>query len=126
MSDEQPDLVALFRRSQTLLGALGDQSRQQIITLLLSGPEPTAVNDIAARVGLSQPAVSHHLRILKEAGIVIAERSGKQRLYSLAVGPRTFEPLADLIMGIQACLVAHEAPQLVLGLARRCDPVRRD
>jgi ArsR family transcriptional regulator, arsenate/arsenite/antimonite-responsive transcriptional repressor len=108
MSDEQPDLGALFQRSQTLLSALGDQSRQRVIALLLSAPEPTAVNDIAGRVGLSQPAVSHHLRILKEAGIVVVERSGKQRLYSLAVGPRTFEPLADLIAGVQACLAAHQ------------------
>jgi len=111
MSGEQPDLGALFRRSQTLLSALGDQSRQQIITLLLSAPQPTAVNDIAGRVGLSQPAVSHHLRILREAGIVIVERSGKQRLYSLAVGPGTFDPLADLITGVQACLAAHEHPR---------------
>ena len=87
MSGEQPDIGALFRRSQRLLSALGDPTRQEIIALLLGGPAPAAVNDIAGRVGLSQPAVSHHLRILKEAGIVTVERSGKQRLYSSASNP---------------------------------------
>jgi DNA-binding transcriptional ArsR family regulator len=105
MSGEQPDIGALFRRSQRLLSALGDPTRQEIIALLLDGPEPTAVNDIAGRVRLSQPAVSHHLRILKEAGIVTVERSGKQRLYSLA-GPQAFAPLAELITAVQSCPAA--------------------
>jgi ArsR family transcriptional regulator, arsenate/arsenite/antimonite-responsive transcriptional repressor len=110
VSGDKPDIGALFRRSQALLSALGDQSRQEIVTLLLSAPEPTPVNDIAARVGLSQPAVSHHLRILKEAGIVSVERSGKQRLYSVSVGPDTLAPLADLVAGVRDCLAAAGLP----------------
>jgi ArsR family transcriptional regulator, arsenate/arsenite/antimonite-responsive transcriptional repressor len=102
MTGDQPGIDALFRRSQRLLSALGDPSRQEIIALLLGDPAPAAVNDIAGRVRLSQPAVSHHLRILKEAGIVTVERSGKQRLYSLA-GPQAFVPLAELIAAVQSC-----------------------
>ena len=109
MSGDQPDIGALFRRSQRLLSALGDPTRQEIIALLLGGPAPAAVNDIAGRVRLSQPAVSHHLRILKEADIVTVERSGKQRLYSLA-GPRAFAPLAELITAVQSCPAAADTP----------------
>ena len=109
MSGEQPDIGALFRRSQRLLSALGDPTRQEIIALLLGGPAPAAVNDIAGRVGLSQPAVSHHLRILKEAGIVTVERSGKQRLYSIA-GSQALEPLAELLAVVQSCPAAAGTP----------------
>ena len=109
MSGEQPDIGALFRRSQRLLSALGDPTRQEIIALLLGGPAPVAVNDIAGRVRLSQPAVSHHLRILKEAGIVTVERSGKQRLYSIA-GPQSLAPLAELIAAVQSCPAAAGPP----------------
>ena len=109
MSGEQPDIGALFRRSQRLLSALGDPTRQEIIALLLGGPASAAVNEIVGRVRLSQPAVSHHLRILKEAGIVTVERSGKQRLYSLA-GPQALEPLAELIAAVQSCPAAVGAP----------------
>jgi ArsR family transcriptional regulator len=110
MSGEQPDIGALFRRSQRLLSALGDPTRQEIIALLLGGPAPAAVNDIAGRVRLSQPAVSHHLRILKEAGIVAVERSGKQRLYSVA-GPQALAPLAELIAAVQSCPGAAGPPE---------------
>jgi DNA-binding transcriptional ArsR family regulator len=109
MSGQQPDIGALFRRNQRLLSALGDPTRQEIIALLLGDPAPAAVNDIAGRVRLSQPAVSHHLRILKEAGIVTVERSGKQRLYSLA-GPQAFAPLAELIAAVQSCPAAAGTP----------------
>ena len=109
MSGDQPDIGALFRRSQRVLSALGDPTRQEIIALLLGGPAPVAVNDIAGRVRLSQPAVSHHLRILKEAGIVTVERSGKQRLYSIA-GPQALEPLAELLAAVQSCPAAAGTP----------------
>jgi ArsR family transcriptional regulator, arsenate/arsenite/antimonite-responsive transcriptional repressor len=111
MSVGRPDIGAVFRRSQGLLSALGDSSRQEIIVLLLGAPAPMAVNDIAGQVRLSQPAVSHHLRILKEAGIVTVERSGKQRLYSLA-GPQPFAPLAELIAALQSCPAAADTPSI--------------
>jgi DNA-binding transcriptional ArsR family regulator len=50
-------------------------------------PGPRAVGDIAREFPISRPAVSQHLRILKEAGLVIDERDGNRRLYRLnAVG----------------------------------------
>ena len=61
--------------------AFGDPSRFRIIRLL-SGKE-MSVNDIADAVGLSQPTVSRHLAILREADVVIDRRDGQQVYYSL-------------------------------------------
>lgn len=61
--------------------AFGDPTRLKIL-MLLSGKELT-VNDVVKKVGLSQPTVSRHLAILREAEIVIDRRAGQQVFYSL-------------------------------------------
>ncbi len=61
--------------------ALGDPVRVSILKALCC--ESLCVGDIVARVNLSQPAVSHHLRILREAGLVNAEKVGTTVFYSL-------------------------------------------
>ena len=63
------------------LKALGEMNRLRIVRLLLK--EQLGVNEIAARLKMSQYNVSKHLRILKEAGLVEVEQSGKQRLHAL-------------------------------------------
>ena len=62
--------------------ALSAPSRVQILGCLLSGP--LAVGDIAVLLGMEQSAVSHQLRVLREAGLVDAERRGKQRVYAIS------------------------------------------
>jgi DNA-binding transcriptional ArsR family regulator len=61
--------------------ALGDPVRVSILKALCC--ERLCVGDIVGRVNLSQPAVSHHLRILREAGLVNAEKEGTTVFYSL-------------------------------------------
>jgi DNA-binding transcriptional ArsR family regulator len=61
--------------------ALSAPSRVQILACLLDGP--LAVGDITALVGMEQSAVSHQLRVLREAGLVTAERHGKRRVYAI-------------------------------------------
>ena len=61
---------------------MGDASRLRIILACLDGP--ASVGDIAARLDLSQSLVSHHLRLLRAARIVRAERRGKHVFYSAA------------------------------------------
>jgi len=61
--------------------AFGDRSRLRIL-LLLSSREMT-VNEIVGAIGLSQPTVSRHLALLREAEIVIDRRQGQQVFYSL-------------------------------------------
>jgi DNA-binding transcriptional ArsR family regulator len=61
--------------------ALGDPYRRQIVELLGAGGR--SVQDIADALPISRPAVSRHLRLLKDAGLVIEEPRGTQRIYRL-------------------------------------------
>lgn len=58
---------------------LGDDTRRTILELVATGER--SVNDITAAVGLSQPAVSQHLKVLREAGLVTQRPDGNRRLY---------------------------------------------
>lgn len=60
---------------------LGDPSRLRIVIATLEGP--VSVGDIAERLGLSLSLVSHHLRLLRAARLVIADRRGKQIFYMI-------------------------------------------
>ena len=62
--------------------ALGDPTRRQIIELLASSGRMSAT-DIARRFQISAPAVSQHLKILREAQLVTVEKRAQQRLYTL-------------------------------------------
>jgi DNA-binding transcriptional ArsR family regulator len=66
---------------QNGFSALGDPTRRRIFERLARGP--TAVGDLAEDLPVSRPAVSQHLRVLKDAGLVTHERRGSRRLYSL-------------------------------------------
>jgi ArsR family transcriptional regulator len=61
--------------------AIADQTRQEIMRLLCC--QWYCVGDLVDRTGVSQPTVSHHLAILREAGLVRARREGKQVFYTL-------------------------------------------
>jgi DNA-binding transcriptional ArsR family regulator len=61
--------------------ALGDPHRRAIVELLGSGPR--SVQEIADELPISRPAVSRHLRLLKDAGLVVDKSRGTQRLYQL-------------------------------------------
>ena len=64
-----------------VIGALGDPTRREIFELL--SERPASVGDLAALVPVSRPAVSQHLRVLKDAGLVLDERDGTRRIYRL-------------------------------------------
>ena len=61
--------------------ALGDSTRRRVFELLRDGPRP--VGELAAELPVSRPAVSQHLRVLKDAGLVCERRDGTRRLYSV-------------------------------------------
>jgi DNA-binding transcriptional ArsR family regulator len=65
----------------TALLALGDPTRQAIFERLAAGP--LAVGELAAGLPVSRPAVSQHLKVLKQAGLVRDEAVGTRRLYSV-------------------------------------------
>ena len=68
----------------TGLDALGDPTRRAIFELL--GERPRAVGELARELPVSRPAVSQHLRVLKEAGLVTERRNGTRRIYRLDPG----------------------------------------
>jgi DNA-binding transcriptional ArsR family regulator len=63
------------------LDALGDATRRAILDRLRAGP--LAVGAIASGLPVSRPAVSQHLRVLKDAGLVSERREGTRRIYRL-------------------------------------------
>ena len=83
---EQP----AFAEAADVFSQLGDATRLRILWILCHSEE--CVTNIAAAIGMSDPAVSHHLRILKKTGLATSRRIGKEVHYTLA---KTEE--ADLI-----------------------------
>lgn len=73
----------------TAYAAMAEPSRRQILDLLRDGER--SVNELVARLRLSQPGVSKHLKVLREAGLVHVRPEGRQRWYGL-----TPEPLAEV------------------------------
>lgn len=65
--------------------ALAEPNRFQIVELLLHGPRP--VGDMVDRLGLRQPQVSQHLRVLSEAGLVDVRVDAQRRIYALRAAP---------------------------------------
>lgn len=75
------------------LDALGDPTRRAVFETLAIGPHP--VWEIAAGLPVSRPAVSQHLRVLKEAGLVRDRRDGNRHVYS--VNPEGLAALRDYL-----------------------------
>ena len=77
------------------MAALADPTRRAIFERLREGPRP--VGELARELPVSRPAVSQHLRVLKEAGLVTQHAAGKRRLYR--VDPRGLEDLHAYVEG---------------------------
>ncbi len=90
---------------------LADPKRILLLYALSEGPR--RVTDLAGALGLPQPTVSHHLKILRERGLVVAEREGTAAYYSLA-DRRVIQAL-DLLRAVLADLLGQQA-ELAEGL----------
>src|SRR4051812_40010291 len=78
--------------------AIADPTRRAILGALKA--RPMAVHEIAERFDISRPAISKHLRVLGEAGLVVASRAGKENLYELRAA--AFAPVAEWLGGFWA------------------------
>jgi DNA-binding transcriptional ArsR family regulator len=87
----------MARSSSALNGfaALGDPTRRKIFELVAE--QPSAVVDLARELPVSRPAVSQHLKVLKEAGLVIEAAEGTRRIYRL--DPRGIGAMRDWLDG---------------------------
>ena len=72
---------------------MAESRRRQILDILAAGERP--VNDLVRLLGLSQPQVSKHLRVLREVGAVDVREEGRQRLYLL--NARALKPIHDWV-----------------------------
>jgi DNA-binding transcriptional ArsR family regulator len=78
--------------------AVAEPRRRQILDLLAGGELP--VNDVVARLGLSQPLISKHLKVLRDVDLVAVRDVGRQRMYSLNGQP--LKPIHDWVKAYEA------------------------
>jgi DNA-binding transcriptional ArsR family regulator len=105
------------------LKALAEDTRVRIVSLLIDSP--LDVGEIATRVGISQYNASKHLRILREAGLLQAEKAGRRHLYALTEGiGRRMAEVGVLDLG--CCSFQFEGgPRQSRGNGSAARPVRR-
>jgi DNA-binding transcriptional ArsR family regulator len=82
----------------TTFAALGEPHRLEIVEMLRH--RPFSVGDIADTLGMRQPQVSKHLKVLREAGVVEVEPVARRRIYHLT--PAAFEELRDWVVSFEA------------------------
>jgi DNA-binding transcriptional ArsR family regulator len=103
--------------------AVAEPTRREILDLLAAGERP--VNDLVQRLGLAQPQVSKHLRVLREVGAVDVRDSGRQRLYR--VNGHALKPIHDWVKGYEAMWTERfDALDDVLEDLRQEQPDARD
>jgi DNA-binding transcriptional ArsR family regulator len=85
----------MARATTTLdaFNAVAEPRRREILDALAGGERP--VNDLVAQLGLAQPVVSKHLRVLREVGLVDVRDEGRQRIYR--INGRSLKPIHDWV-----------------------------
>ena len=106
--EEIQQLSEEIRSTQKILTALGDEMRQHLILVMMQGGDCSGmrVNDIADKTRLSRPAVSHHLQILKDAGIVKMRREGTKNFYYFDADMEAFDRLINMLTHAKAIMQA--------------------
>ena len=87
-SVDRQEIVGLFK-------ALGDPTRYEIFRLITAQPDAICVCHITDRFDVSQPTISHHLKVLREAGLITVSRQGVWAYY--AADPRGIERLRGVV-----------------------------
>jgi DNA-binding transcriptional ArsR family regulator len=92
-------ILAMARAATTAdaFNAVAEPRRRQILDVLADGERP--VNDLVRALGLAQPQVSKHLRVLREVGAVEVRDRGRQRLYRL--NGQALKPIHDWVKGYE-------------------------
>lgn len=92
-------LAKEFANCKKILNAIGDENRQHLILEMLQLEECSGVRvgTITEKTNLSRPAVSHHLKILKEAGIIKMRREGTKNYYYFDADMEAFDSLIHML-----------------------------
>ncbi|WP_297638036.1 winged helix-turn-helix domain-containing protein [uncultured Clostridium sp.] len=92
------EVASKFKQCGKAISAMGDETRQLILlTLLESDFNGVRVGEISKKTHLSRPAVSHHLQILKRAGIINLRKEGTKNYYYLDSNESEWKNIRDLI-----------------------------
>lgn len=94
--------MALFKRGIPIFSILQDENRQRILVMLCKTDQMT-VNQITDQLSLSRPAVSHHLKLMLNAGILSVNRVATERYYRANMDS-TLELLKELTKSLEADL----------------------
>ncbi len=120
--DQIKTLREKFSECNSLMTALSDPVRQKILFILAeSGTDGMDVQDITAKTHLSRPAISHHLRILKDDGMIISHKKGTQVYYFIYIQNALeklmdlFSSVQELVSGIDMESVKEKAPWMISG-----------
>lgn len=97
MSDKRPSRLSALKVRATVFAALGDETRLAVLSKLLSG-EPQSIARLTDGTQLTRQAVTKHLRVLEDAGVVRSVRSGRELLFELE--PRPIEDASAYLEGI--------------------------
>jgi len=101
--------------------ALGDENRRSILRLLASGEQ--SVGELASSMPISRPAVSRHLRLLREAGLVTERAVGTRRMYALdGVGAAAVRDYLESVWGEAMARYRLVAENTKAGGRRRARP----
>jgi ArsR family transcriptional regulator len=94
----------------TVLKALGDPNRLRMLALIAAQPahSPLCACDVEAAFDLSQPTISHHLKVLREAGLIAVAKRGLWHYYSLR--PEGLRPVRDVLDLLGVSLAPAAAP----------------
>jgi DNA-binding transcriptional ArsR family regulator len=90
-------LMARAATTTDAFNAVAEPRRREILELLAAGERP--VNEVVRMLGMSQPLVSKHLRVLREVGVVEVRGEGRRRLYRL--NAKALRPIHDWVKGYE-------------------------
>ncbi len=91
-------LRELFAESTEFMQAIGDASRQLVLLAIMRGEfGGSRIGEIARRIHLSEPTVTHHIRILKDTGIVLCNRIGTKNFYYINADCDGFKKVKHLV-----------------------------
>lgn len=91
-------IVHGFQNCRNAFTAIGDETRQLILLVLLqSDLSGIRVGEIAKKTHLTRPSVSHHLKVLKDAGIVAMRKEGTKNYYYISMEETQWRDIADLV-----------------------------
>ena len=100
--DKIKELQVEFEACQSLLVAFRDEVRQKLLLLMLAGDRSgVRVSDIADKTNLTRSAVSHHMQILKNTGLIGSRKEGKCVYYFLDSGGKDIDALVRLFVNVR-------------------------